>query len=73
MNGSVLEAVKRSTNQYSVLSSLPEDDPQEINMLSDRMIVDQYLNKHLQPTPSELKKWSPDMIKYFKEQEEEKE
>ena len=47
------EEMRKTANKYSVLSSLPDDDDQEIRILKDRIIVDQYLNKKLQPTPSE--------------------
>ncbi|GKF06321.1 RNA-directed DNA polymerase, eukaryota, reverse transcriptase zinc-binding domain protein, partial [Tanacetum coccineum] len=48
--------------------SLPEDDPVEIRILKDRMIVDQYINKKMQPSVQEVKNWSQDMTRYFKEQ-----
>lgn len=50
-----VENLKRSVNQYAVLSSLPEDDPREISRMKDRRIVDQFLNKKLQPTATRLK------------------
>ncbi|GJS99851.1 RNA-directed DNA polymerase, eukaryota, reverse transcriptase zinc-binding domain protein [Tanacetum coccineum] len=59
--------LRKSANKYSLLDSLPEDDDQEIRILKDRMIVDLFLNKKIQPSLSESKTWSKDMIKYFKE------
>ncbi|GJV55162.1 hypothetical protein Tco_1456167 [Tanacetum coccineum] len=35
------------------------------------MIVDQFLNKKIQPSVMEISKWSNDMVKYFKERWEE--
>ncbi|PWA39134.1 ATPase, F1/V1/A1 complex, alpha/beta subunit, Zinc knuckle CX2CX4HX4C [Artemisia annua] len=61
------EELRKTANKYSVLSSLPDDDDQELRILKDRIIVDQYLNKNLQPTPSEAANWSQDMRMYYKE------
>ncbi|PWA97321.1 hypothetical protein CTI12_AA029930 [Artemisia annua] len=61
------EEMRKTANKYSVLSSLPEDDDQELRILKDRIIVDKYLNKNLQPTPSEAANWSHDMRMYHKE------
>ncbi|PWA98940.1 hypothetical protein CTI12_AA014200 [Artemisia annua] len=58
------EGMKQSVNKYAVLHSLPEDDDQELRILKDRMIVDQFLNKNVQPTPSEAANWTEDMRKY---------
>lgn len=57
----------RTANKYSVLNTLPENDDQELRILKDRIIVDQYLNKNLQPTPSKAANWTHDMRKYHKE------
>ncbi|GJW24772.1 RNA-directed DNA polymerase, eukaryota, reverse transcriptase zinc-binding domain protein [Tanacetum coccineum] len=58
--------MKRSANKYSILETLPEDDPMKIRILKDRIIVDQYITKKIQPSVQEIKNWSQDMIKYFK-------
>ncbi|GKC21274.1 RNA-directed DNA polymerase, eukaryota, reverse transcriptase zinc-binding domain protein [Tanacetum coccineum] len=63
--------MKKTTNKFSILETLPEDDPIEMNMLKDRMIVDQFLNKKIQPNVNETSHWSQDMIKYFKDKWEE--
>ncbi|GJW15824.1 hypothetical protein Tco_0019957 [Tanacetum coccineum] len=39
----------------------------ELKMLRDTIVVDQFLNKKLQPSCSEVSKWSNDMVKYFKD------
>lgn len=54
-------------NKYAILETLLEDNPKEISMLQGRMIVDTFLNKKLQPSVTEVSKWTPDMHKYFKE------
>ncbi|GKA59381.1 RNA-directed DNA polymerase, eukaryota, reverse transcriptase zinc-binding domain protein [Tanacetum coccineum] len=64
--------IRKTANKYFVLDSLPEDNDQELRMLKDRMIVDKFLNKNLQPSPEEAKAWSRDMIQYFKDKWEEK-
>nr|GEV37364.1 RNA-directed DNA polymerase, eukaryota, reverse transcriptase zinc-binding domain protein [Tanacetum cinerariifolium] len=66
--GKKFESMEKTANKYSILESLPEDDPVEIRILKDRMIVDQYINKKTQPSVQEVKNWSQYMIGYFKEQ-----
>ncbi|GJV73949.1 hypothetical protein Tco_1493944 [Tanacetum coccineum] len=67
----VVEELRKTTNKFSALDSLPEDNDQELRMLKDRMFVDKYLNKKIQPTPNEAMSWSKDMAKYFKDKWEE--
>ncbi|PWA61869.1 hypothetical protein CTI12_AA365960 [Artemisia annua] len=62
-----VEEMRKTANKYSVLDSLPEDDDQELRILKDRIVVDQYLNKNLQPTPAQAANWTQDMRKYHKE------
>nr|GEU30464.1 hypothetical protein [Tanacetum cinerariifolium] len=57
----------RTANKYFVLESLLEDNDQEPRMLKERMIVDKFLHKKVQPTLIESMSWSKDMIRYFKE------
>ncbi|GKG23581.1 hypothetical protein Tco_0391617 [Tanacetum coccineum] len=59
--------MKRNANKYSILETLPDDDPVELGILKDRMIVDQFIIKKIQPNVQEIKNWSQDMVKYFKE------
>ncbi|GJS17916.1 RNA-directed DNA polymerase, eukaryota, reverse transcriptase zinc-binding domain protein [Tanacetum coccineum] len=65
------EAMKKIANKFSILQSLLDDNLVEINTLKDRMIVDQFLNRKIQPSVLEINNWSKDMIKYFKEKWEE--
>ncbi|GJZ96178.1 RNA-directed DNA polymerase, eukaryota, reverse transcriptase zinc-binding domain protein, partial [Tanacetum coccineum] len=65
------KAMKKTANKFSILQSLPDDNPVEINTLKDRMIVDQFLNRKIQPSVLEISNWSNDMIKCFKEKWEE--
>ncbi|GKA52278.1 RNA-directed DNA polymerase, eukaryota, reverse transcriptase zinc-binding domain protein [Tanacetum coccineum] len=53
-------------NKYNVLVDVESVDLEVIKMLKDIMIVDQYLNKRIQPNCSVIRDWSQDMIKYFK-------
>ncbi|PWA64400.1 hypothetical protein CTI12_AA207180 [Artemisia annua] len=71
VNEKDMEALKRSANKYSVLNDVQDDDSQDLNVLKEREIIDQFLNKKLQPTPLELSKWTDDMKQYFKDKEEE--
>ncbi|GKC48607.1 RNA-directed DNA polymerase, eukaryota, reverse transcriptase zinc-binding domain protein [Tanacetum coccineum] len=66
-----LNAMKKTSNKYAVLSEMNEDARNDFNVLKDRIIVDQYLNKKLQPSIQETKDWTKDMISYFKEKLEE--
>ncbi|GKE08762.1 RNA-directed DNA polymerase, eukaryota, reverse transcriptase zinc-binding domain protein, partial [Tanacetum coccineum] len=63
----VVDEIRKSSNKYYVLDSLPEDNDQELIMLKERMIVDKYLNEKVQPTLQESILLSKDMIEYFKE------
>ncbi|GJV40442.1 RNA-directed DNA polymerase, eukaryota, reverse transcriptase zinc-binding domain protein [Tanacetum coccineum] len=46
----VVDEIRKSSNKYSVLDSLPEDNDQELIMLKGRMIIDKYSNEKVQPT-----------------------
>ncbi|GKB79501.1 ATPase, F1/V1/A1 complex, alpha/beta subunit [Tanacetum coccineum] len=63
----VVEEIRKSANKFSILNTLPEDDDHEIRILKGRMIVDEFLNKKMQPNLIESMTWSKDMINYFKE------
>ncbi|GJZ09215.1 glutathione S-transferase-like protein [Tanacetum coccineum] len=60
-------AMKKTANKYAILGEMDEDERNELRILKDRMIVDQYLNKKLQPNIQETKDCTKDMIHYFKE------
>nr|GEW55108.1 RNA-directed DNA polymerase, eukaryota, reverse transcriptase zinc-binding domain protein [Tanacetum cinerariifolium] len=69
IGSSKMGELRRSANKYVVLS---EDNTgnvekhQEDPMDDKRLVVDEYVKKKLQPTATETKNWSDDMIKYFK-------
>ncbi|GJR68766.1 RNA-directed DNA polymerase, eukaryota, reverse transcriptase zinc-binding domain protein [Tanacetum coccineum] len=67
VNGKVVEDLRNTANKYSILESLPKDNDQELQMLKERMIVDKFLVKKIQPTVMEAMYWTKDMVKYFKE------
>ncbi|GKE89034.1 hypothetical protein Tco_1566509 [Tanacetum coccineum] len=52
------KALKKTTNKYSFLETLPKDDQVEINIVKDKMIVDQFLNKKIQQSVIEASNWS---------------
>nr|GFC99082.1 hypothetical protein [Tanacetum cinerariifolium] len=56
----VVEDSRKTANKYSVLDSLPEDNDQELQMLKEIMIVDNFLDKKMQPTVNEAIPWSKD-------------
>ncbi|GKE92601.1 hypothetical protein Tco_1573696 [Tanacetum coccineum] len=61
-----VEEMKRSANKYAVLSE-EESEVQEMDAFIDnRLIVDEFIKKKMQPSVSETKGWTDDMIKYFK-------
>ncbi|PWA48899.1 RNA-directed DNA polymerase, eukaryota, Reverse transcriptase zinc-binding domain protein [Artemisia annua] len=66
LNDDMLASMRKSANKFSVLGNVEEEEMHELNMLKDRMIVDQYLNNKIQPTVRESQIWSKDMIVYFK-------
>ncbi|PWA97653.1 WD40 repeat-containing protein [Artemisia annua] len=57
-----------NVNKYEVLNKDTDEERNELNILKDRRVVDEYLNKKLQPTCTELKNWTKDMEDYFKTQ-----
>ncbi|GJZ13732.1 RNA-directed DNA polymerase, eukaryota, reverse transcriptase zinc-binding domain protein [Tanacetum coccineum] len=62
----ILPAIKKSKSKYVVLKEEEYNEEKELRQLKDRMIVDQYLNKRMEPTSAEAQNWSKDMISYFK-------
>ncbi|GKB79639.1 RNA-directed DNA polymerase, eukaryota, reverse transcriptase zinc-binding domain protein, partial [Tanacetum coccineum] len=56
------EKVVKSNNRFSALRRINEDNPQDISMLKDKILVDKYLNLKVQPSSSEIKNWSQEMI-----------
>ncbi|GKB24961.1 RNA-directed DNA polymerase, eukaryota, reverse transcriptase zinc-binding domain protein [Tanacetum coccineum] len=67
----ILTAIQKSKNRYVVLEDEEYNEERELRQLKYRMIVDNYLNKKIQPTCSETQNWSKDMINYFKQKWEE--
>ncbi|GJW86811.1 hypothetical protein Tco_0162151 [Tanacetum coccineum] len=64
-----MEELKRSANKYFVLAEVNEENNRKNNdeiMIDKRLIVDEFVKKKQQPSVSETKDWSYDMIKYFK-------
>nr|GEW53824.1 hypothetical protein [Tanacetum cinerariifolium] len=41
LNNKEFKAMKKTANKYSILETLPDDDPVELNILKERMVVDQ--------------------------------
>ncbi|GKB83473.1 hypothetical protein Tco_0950368 [Tanacetum coccineum] len=58
----ILSAIKKSKNKYDVLKEEEINDDRELKQLKNRMIVDQYLNKKLQPTCAELREDTEDVM-----------
>nr|GEZ68769.1 RNA-directed DNA polymerase, eukaryota, reverse transcriptase zinc-binding domain protein [Tanacetum cinerariifolium] len=56
----VVEDSRKTANKYSVLDSLPEDNDQELQMLMEIMIVDNFLDKKMQPIVNVAIPWSKD-------------
>ncbi|GJV13899.1 RNA-directed DNA polymerase, eukaryota, reverse transcriptase zinc-binding domain protein [Tanacetum coccineum] len=59
---------ERNANKFSVLIEESYEESNELRTLKDRIVVDQFLNKKLQPTCKKVSSWSKDMIQYFKDQ-----
>ncbi|GKC45461.1 RNA-directed DNA polymerase, eukaryota, reverse transcriptase zinc-binding domain protein [Tanacetum coccineum] len=62
----ILSPILKSNNKYVVLEEEETDERTKLKSLKYRMLVDQYLNKKMQPTCVEAQNWSKDMISYFK-------
>nr|GEZ62525.1 hypothetical protein [Tanacetum cinerariifolium] len=58
---------KRQLDTENIRKEGDGNDDQEIRILKGRMIVDEFLNKKMQPNLIESMTWSKDMINYFKE------
>ncbi|GKB85557.1 hypothetical protein Tco_0957829 [Tanacetum coccineum] len=57
-----LNAMKKTANKYAVLSEINDDERNDFSVLKDEIIVDQYLNKKLQPSIQETKDWAAKTI-----------
>ncbi|PWA87952.1 hypothetical protein CTI12_AA124370 [Artemisia annua] len=57
-----------NTNRYDALRNVSVEERNEESLMKDRMVVDVYLNKKIQPTSTELQNWTKDMEEYFKKQ-----
>ncbi|PWA84663.1 hypothetical protein CTI12_AA084270 [Artemisia annua] len=57
-----------NVNRFETLNTVIVEDETELGVLNDRMTVDNFLNKKLQPTSAEQSKWSKEMREYFKKQ-----
>ncbi|GJR32719.1 hypothetical protein Tco_0780479 [Tanacetum coccineum] len=55
-------------NKFEVLNEVNTNEASEIGILNDKMLVDVYLNKKIQPNCAKASNSSKDMIKYFKDQ-----
>nr|GEU71621.1 hypothetical protein [Tanacetum cinerariifolium] len=55
-------------NKFSVLDEENTNESNELRILKDREVVDQFLNKRMQPTCKEASCWTKDMVKYFHDQ-----
>ncbi|GJV05891.1 ribonuclease H-like domain-containing protein [Tanacetum coccineum] len=62
----ILSPILKSNNKYVVLEGEEMDKRTKLKSLKDRMLVDQYLNKKMQPICVEAQNRSKDMISYFK-------
>ncbi|GJW05389.1 RNA-directed DNA polymerase, eukaryota, reverse transcriptase zinc-binding domain protein [Tanacetum coccineum] len=56
-------------NKYDALNRL-EDDNEELEILKGRIIMDRFITKDIQPNGVEVKTWTSDMVRYFKDQKE---
>ncbi|PWA62420.1 hypothetical protein CTI12_AA218350 [Artemisia annua] len=58
----------KSTDRYEMLNAIGSEND-EIEILKGKMTVDNFLNKKIKPSEIDIKDWTPDMMKYFKEHE----
>ena len=57
-----------SQNRCEVSSNEAIEEGCEVKSLKDKLVVDDFWNKKVQPTCAELKSWTKDMEDYFKRQ-----
>ncbi|GKE24059.1 hypothetical protein Tco_1435571, partial [Tanacetum coccineum] len=67
VNEDIMAELKRSANKYSVFELYDENEVNEIQNLKDRDKVEKVLAMTKDPTASERKGWSKDMVDYYKE------
>ncbi|GKD31229.1 RNA-directed DNA polymerase, eukaryota, reverse transcriptase zinc-binding domain protein [Tanacetum coccineum] len=60
----ILQALKRSSNKYSVLEVVSEQDSMELSILKGREEVDKYLLKRYLPPLFVSNNWSHDMLRH---------
>ncbi|GKA68338.1 reverse transcriptase domain, reverse transcriptase zinc-binding domain protein, partial [Tanacetum coccineum] len=59
---------ERSGEQVGCKLNNMEDDNEELEILKGRMIVDGFIRKNRQPNGIEIKRWTHDMVTYFRKQ-----
>ncbi|GJS96055.1 RNA-directed DNA polymerase, eukaryota, reverse transcriptase zinc-binding domain protein [Tanacetum coccineum] len=65
------DAMKRSANKYSLFEMYDVNEQNELNELKNVEIVDSFLNRGVRPTKDNMKRWSIEMIAYYKQKSEE--
>lgn len=63
-----MDELKKSANKYAVFCDIGDNEVLDEQVLSDKEIVDKYVNNHRQPGLEEEPRWTPEMYLYFKEQ-----
>ncbi|GKB53018.1 RNA-directed DNA polymerase, eukaryota, reverse transcriptase zinc-binding domain protein, partial [Tanacetum coccineum] len=70
MHKYILEAMKRTSNKFTVFEMYDVNEQNELKELHNKEIVDEFLNKNVTPKESDMVNWDLDMIAYYKQKME---
>nr|GEX74668.1 hypothetical protein [Tanacetum cinerariifolium] len=63
----ISEAIKRSTNKFTMFEMYDLKEHNELREIKNMEIVNEFLNKNVTPTESDMISWDLDMIAYYKQ------
>ena len=66
VQGEILEAMKRTSDKYSILEMYDINNQNELQELHNKEIVDEFLSNRKTPTEEEMEKWDINMYAYYK-------
>ncbi|GJS87254.1 hypothetical protein Tco_0769890 [Tanacetum coccineum] len=62
--------MKRSTNKFADFEMYDVNEQNELRELKNMEIMDEFLNKLIDPSENDMRDWDLDMIAYFKKKKE---
>ncbi|PWA45567.1 hypothetical protein CTI12_AA516530 [Artemisia annua] len=70
VDNDIVNAIKRTSNKYSVLDMYDENDQGELSDMRNKEIVDIFLSLNQTPTDDDMEKWDMNMIAYYNKRKE---